>query len=46
MIKNIIDILKLYLIFYSIDNGDVRIRYPYPNTETLYYNSDTILNTR
>ena len=34
MIIDIVVILKLYLIFNSIDNRGVRIRYPYPNTNT------------
>ena len=34
MIIDIIVILKLYLIFYSIDNGGVRIQYSCPNTDT------------
>ena len=42
MIIDIIEILKLYLTFNSIDNVGVRIRYPCPNTETLCYNTDTL----
>ena len=41
MIIDIIVILKLYLFCYSIDNG-VHIRYPCPNTYTLWYNTDTL----
>ena len=46
MIIDIIVILKCYLIFYSIDNGCVRIRYPCPNTDTLCYNTVTLNTTR
>ena len=46
MIIDIIVILKFYLIFNSIDNGGVRIRYPFPNTDTLCYNTDTLYTTR
>ena len=46
MIIDIIVIFKYYLIFYSVDNGvpvgGVRIRYSYPNTDTLCYNMDPI----
>ena len=42
MIIDIIVILKVYLIFNFIDNGGVRIRYPFPNTETLCYNTDSV----
>ena len=53
MIIDIIVILKLYLIFYTIDIGVVKIGYSCSNTETLYrvshaiaYNIDTIYTTR
>ena len=36
MIIDIIMILKFYLNIYFIDNGGIRIRYPCPNTITLY----------
>ena len=42
MMIDIIVILKLYLIFNSIDTGGVRIRYPCPNTDTLCYNTDIL----
>ena len=45
MIIDIIVILKFYLIFNSIDNGGVRIRYPCPNTDTLCYNTDSVRRT-
>ena len=46
MIIDIIVILKLYLYFNSIDNWGVRIRYPYPDMDTLCYNTDTLYTTR
>ena len=46
MIIDIIVILKVYLIFNSIDNGGVRIRYPCTNTDTVCYNTDTLYTTR
>ena len=46
MIVDIIVILKLYLIFNSIDNMGVHIRYPCPNTDNLCYNTDTLYTTR
>ena len=45
MIIDIIVILKFYLIFGSIDNGGVRIRYSCPNTDTMYYNTDSVRRT-
>ena len=42
MIIDIIVILKFNFIFYSIYNGNIRIRYPYPNTDTLCYNTNTL----
>ena len=50
MIIDIIVIFKLYLIvlsylIFSIDNGGVCIRYPYPNTDTLCYNTDSVRRT-
>ena len=45
MIIDIIVILKFYLIFNSIDNGDVRIRYPCPNTYNVRRTSYVIIRT-
>ena len=46
MIIDIIDILKFYLFFNSIDNGGIRIRCPCSNTDALWYNTDTLYTTR
>ena len=48
MIIYIIVILTFHFIynFNSKDSGGVRIRYPCPNTDTLYYNTDTLYTTR
>ena len=43
MIIDIIVIFKFYLIFNSIDNGGVRIRYPCSNTDTSCYNTKTVI---
>ena len=46
MIIDIIVIFKFYLSCYSIDNVGVRIRYPFLNTDTPYYNTDTLYTIR
>ena len=46
MIIDIMVILTFYLVFYSIDNGGVRIRYPCSNMDTICYNTDTTYTTR
>ena len=46
MIIDIIVNLKFNLIFYSLDNEGVRIRYPCHNTDTMCYNTDTLYTTR
>ena len=42
MIIDIIVILKFDLIILFKNNGDVRIRYPCPNADTLCYNTDIL----
>ena len=44
MIIDIIVILKFYLIFNSIDNGGVCIRYPCPTTDTLQGTTHVLLH--
>ena len=46
MIIDIIVILKFYLTFYPIYKGVVHIQYPFPNTDTLCYNTYTLYTTR
>ena len=46
MLIDIIVILNFIISFNSIDNEGVRIRYPCPNMDTLYYNTHTLYTTR